>query len=167
MTEQAGCVSRVYGGVCVYLCACTHCLVRVCARRRSDHYDWAVSLFFFLNDPAHSKLHRALFHHCACESDCGITNRSGWIRAGPFVSSVCTVSLSCICRCVVAKQSANLWNKTAENCISELFSRKINVSHSTPVAPDSLYLTCFYCEFGAEKPLLLLLPSTIHMISIS
>lgn len=63
MEEQAGCVLRVCVRRCVFPCA--HCRVRVCARLRSDHYDWAVSLFFSLNDPAHSKLRRALFHHCA------------------------------------------------------------------------------------------------------
>lgn len=52
---------------CVFVSvyACVHCHVRVSARLRSDHYDWAVSLFFTLNDPAQSKLHRGLLHHCA------------------------------------------------------------------------------------------------------
>lgn len=57
----------VYVGVCFNECECTHCHVCVSATLRSDHYDCAVSLFFTLNDPAHSKLHRTLFHHCARE----------------------------------------------------------------------------------------------------
>ncbi len=67
--EQAGCVLCVCVCVCMCECVCVfpcaHCRMHVCARLRSDHYDWAVSLFFSLNDPAHSKLRRALFHHCA------------------------------------------------------------------------------------------------------
>lgn len=51
MMDQSGCA------LCVCVLGC-----------RSDHYDWAVSLFFSLNDPALSKLHRALLRHCACES---------------------------------------------------------------------------------------------------
>lgn len=49
------------------MCAHAHCLVRGCVYLRSDHYDWAVSLFFSLNNPVHSKLHCARFHHCAWE----------------------------------------------------------------------------------------------------
>ena len=50
--------------VCASVCVCLRALI-ACARLRSDHYDWAASLFSSLSDPAHSKLHRALFHHCA------------------------------------------------------------------------------------------------------
>lgn len=164
MTERAGCVLCVCVGVCSLLIAA---YVFVETEKWSL---WLGCVFFSsLNDPAHSKLRRALFHHCAWESDCGIASSSVWIRAEPFVSSALDVSASCICRCVVAQRSSALWNKTAKNCIWELFSHKINVSHNTPVALDSLYLTyffLFYCEFGAEKPQLLQLLSTIHMLSL-
>ena len=51
--------------MCVCVCVCwsvftrAHAIIAACVRPRSDHYDWAVSLFFSLSDPAHFKLHRA------------------------------------------------------------------------------------------------------------
>lgn len=63
-------------------------LCRVARAPRSDHYDWAVSLFFSLNDPAHSKLHCALSSNIVEQRDCGITSSSVWIKTERFVSSL-------------------------------------------------------------------------------